>query len=37
VKLADRGYELDELDERFRDWNGYLEPDGKVAPDIPRL
>jgi hypothetical protein len=37
VKLADRGYELDELDERFRDWNGYLEPDGKVMPDIPRL
>ena len=37
VKLADRGYELDELDERFRDWNGYLEPDGKVTPDIPRL
>jgi hypothetical protein len=37
VKLVDRGYELDELDERFRDWNGYLEPDGKVMPDMPRL
>jgi len=37
VKLADRGYELDELEERFRDWNGYLAPDGKVTPDIPRL
>jgi hypothetical protein len=37
VKLADRGYELDELDERFRAWNGYLEDEGRVVPDIPRL
>jgi hypothetical protein len=37
VKLADRGYELDELDARFRDWNGYLEDEGRVIPDIPRL
>ena len=37
VKLAERGYELEELDERFRDWNGYLEPDGRIVPDIPRL
>ena len=37
VRLAERGYELSELDERFRHWNGYLEPDGRVKPDIPRL
>jgi hypothetical protein len=37
VKLADRGYELDDLDDRFREWNGYLEGEGRVVPDIPRL
>ncbi len=37
VKLADRGYELEHLDERFREWNGYLEAEGRVVPDIPRL
>ena len=37
VRLADRGYELDALDERFRSWNGKLENDGRVVPDIPRL
>ena len=37
VRLAERGYELSELDERFTHWNGYLEPDGRVKPDIPRL
>jgi hypothetical protein len=37
VKLAERGYELDELDERFRQWNAFLEADGRIAPDIPKL
>ena len=37
VRLAERGYELDELDPRFAHWNGHLGPDGRVAPDIPRL
>jgi hypothetical protein len=37
VRLAERGYELDELDGRFKDWNGHLQPDGRVAPDIPRV
>jgi hypothetical protein len=37
VKLAERGYELDELDPRFTVWNGHLAPDGRLAPDIPRL
>lgn len=37
VRLAERGYELDELDDRFKDWNGALGPDGRLTPDIPRL
>jgi hypothetical protein len=37
VRLAERGYELDELGDRFKDWNGHLEPDGRLTPDIPRL
>jgi hypothetical protein len=37
VRLAERGYELDELDDRFKDWNGSLGPEGRLLPDIPRL
>jgi hypothetical protein len=37
VRLAERGYELDELDPRFAQWNGHLSDDGRVVPDIPRL
>ena len=37
VRLAERGYELDELDDRFKDWNGHLGEDGRLTPDIPRL
>jgi hypothetical protein len=37
VRLAERGYELEELDDRFKDWNGHLGPDGRLTPDIPRL
>ena len=37
VRLADRGYELDDLDERFQDWNGNVEPTGHVVPAIPRF
>lgn len=37
VRLAERGYELQELDGRFEHWNGHLEQDGRVAPDIPRV
>ena len=37
VRLAERGYELDELDDRFKEWNGHLGPDGRLTPDIPRL
>jgi len=37
VRMAERGYELEELDERFRRWNAFLDPDGRITPDIPRL
>ena len=37
VRLAERGYELDELEDRFKDWNGHLGADGRLTPDIPRL
>jgi hypothetical protein len=37
VRLAERGYELDDLDRRFTHWNGHLDGDGRVTPDIPRL
>lgn len=35
VRLAERGYELDDLDPRFTRWNGHLGKDGRVLPDIP--
>ena len=37
VKLAERGYEPEELDERFRQWNAFLDADGRITPDIPKL
>jgi hypothetical protein len=37
VRLAERGYELGDLDPRFTSWNGHLGGDGRVTPDIPRL
>ena len=37
VRLADRGYEIDDLDERFKDWNATLDASGRVVPDIPRV
>jgi hypothetical protein len=37
VRLAERGYELDDLDPRFTSWNGHLDGDGHVTPNIPRL
>jgi hypothetical protein len=37
VRLAERGYELDDLDPRFAVWNGHLGEDGRVTPDIPRV
>jgi hypothetical protein len=37
VRLAERGHELEELHPRFARWNGHLERDGRVAPDIPKV
>jgi hypothetical protein len=37
VRLADRGYELEELDPRFQAWNGSLDAAGRAVPDIPRI
>ena len=37
VRLAERGYELGELDDRFKRWNGHLDAEGRISPDIPRL
>jgi hypothetical protein len=37
VRLAERGYELDDLDERFQEWNGALDESGRVTPSIPRF
>jgi hypothetical protein len=37
VRLAERGYEFEDLEDRFKDWNGHLGPDGRLTPDIPKL
>jgi hypothetical protein len=37
IRLADRGYEIADLDERFQDWNASLDASGRVLPDIPRF
>ena len=37
VRLAERGYELEDLDPRFTHWNGGLDDEGRVTPDIPRV
>jgi hypothetical protein len=37
VRLAERGHELGELDDRFKQWNARLDRSGRVAPNIPRL
>jgi hypothetical protein len=37
IRLAERGYEIDDLDERFESWNASLDPSGRIVPDIPRV
>ena len=37
VRLAERGYELQDLDERFKRWNGSIDGEGRLSPDIPRF
>jgi hypothetical protein len=37
VRLAGRGYEVEDLDTRFQAWNGSLDASGRAVPDIPRI
>jgi hypothetical protein len=37
VRLEDRGHELEELDERYQEWNARVAPDGRVVPEIARV
>jgi hypothetical protein len=37
VRLEERGHELGELGDRFKNWNASLDEHGRLAPDIPRL
>jgi hypothetical protein len=37
IRLAERGYELDELDERYKVWNAHVEEGGRLVPDIARI
>jgi hypothetical protein len=37
VRLAERGYEIGELSDRYKTWNASLSAQGRVIPDIPRF
>jgi len=37
VRLTERGHELGEVEPAYRDWNGKLLEDGRIAPDISPL
>jgi hypothetical protein len=37
VRLAERGYEVEQLEPSFRAWNARVERDGRVVPEIARL
>jgi hypothetical protein len=37
VRLAERGHDPDDLEGSFTEWNGHMEGDGRIAPDIARL
>ncbi len=37
VRLAERGFEVDELEPAFVDWNAELAEDGRLVPSIARL
>jgi hypothetical protein len=37
IRLAERGHELDELDERYKVWNAHVEEGGRLVPDIARV
>jgi predicted RNA-binding Zn-ribbon protein involved in translation (DUF1610 family) len=37
VRLAERGHEVYEIDDRYRGWNARVEHDGRLVPDIARV
>ena len=37
IRLAERGHELDELDDRYTQWNAHVETGGRLVPDIARI
>jgi hypothetical protein len=37
IRLIERGHELDELDDRYTQWNARVEDDGRLVPDIARI
>ena len=37
IRLAERGHELDELDDRYKQWNAHVEAGGRLVPDIARI
>jgi hypothetical protein len=34
VRVAERGYELEELESKFKAWNAHVSEDGRVVPDV---
>ena len=37
LRLAERGHDLDELEQSFQTWNAQLTDDGRLMPDIARV
>jgi hypothetical protein len=37
IRLAERGHELEELDDRYKRWNAHVEDGGRLVPDIARI
>jgi hypothetical protein len=37
IRLAERGHELDEIDDRYTQWNAHVEAGGRLVPDIARI
>ena len=37
LRLAERGHDLDELEQSFQSWNAQLADDGRLMPDIARV
>jgi hypothetical protein len=37
IRLAERGHEPGEIDERYKVWNAHVEDGGRLVPDIARI